>query len=130
MNLNKRQEKVLKLSRSTKAVKTRELKMQGFSKQSIGKQLDHEFKGTLQRTSKARQAWKSRPAEEIRHLTLAMCAQVASYYRLAVQRNSGDIPAIVLAIKAIPLHLSATDENAEDNHRFCPSSSDTWCRYQ
>ena len=121
---------MLKLSRSSKAVKTRDLKKQGFSKQSIAKQLDPEFKGTLQRTSKARHAWKSKPAEETRHLSLAMCAQLASYYRLAIQRNSGDTPAIIRAIKAIPLQMSAPDGNAEDNHHFCPSSSDTWCRYQ
>ena len=129
-NLNKRQEKVLKLSRSSKASKSRDLKKQGLSKRAIGKELDPEFRGTLQRTSKGRGTWKCRPAEEIRHLSLAMCAQVASYYRLAVQRNAGDIPAIIRAIKAIPLHLSATDENAEVNHRFCPSSSETWCSYQ
>ena len=100
----------------------------GQSAQSIRKQLEPEFKGTLQRSSKGREAWETKSAEKIRHLSLAMCGQIASYYRLAVQRNAGDVPAINRAIKAIPLHLSATDENAD--HRFCPSSSETWCRYQ
>ena len=34
------------------------------------------------------------------------------------------------AIKAIPLHLSANDENAAINHRFCPSGKQSWCQYQ
>ena len=59
-----------------------------------------------------------------------MCAQIASYYRLAVQRNAGDVPAILTAFQAIPLHLSANDKNAEEHHRHCPFTSDSWYRYQ
>ena len=41
-----------------------------------------------------------------------MGAQIAFYYRLAVQRNKNDIPSIIRAINAFPLHLGANDENA------------------
>ena len=58
-----------------------------------------------------------------------MCGQVASYYRLAVTRNRGNVPAIIEAINAIPLHLSANDDNAEENHNIYPMFADTWCRY-
>ena len=59
-----------------------------------------------------------------------MCGHIASYYCLAIQRNSGDIPNILNAIKAIVLHLSANDEKAELNHSFCPFTSNSWCRFQ
>ena len=59
-----------------------------------------------------------------------MCRQIASYYQLAIQRNQGDVPKILRAIKAIPLHLAANDDNAEDYHQYCPFSSDSWCQYQ
>ena len=59
-----------------------------------------------------------------------MCAQIASYYRLAVQQNTNDIPSIIRAINAIPLHLGANDENAATNHRYCPRCQDSWCLYQ
>ena len=53
-----------------------------------------------------------------------------SYYRLAVQRNKNDIPSIIRAINAIPLHLVANDENGAINHRYCPHRQDSWCHYQ
>ena len=59
-----------------------------------------------------------------------MCGQIASYYRLAIQRNKGDINAIIKAIKAIPYHLGANDTNAEDYHRFCPFEQNSWCQCQ
>ena len=49
---------------------------------------------------------------------------------MAVQQHSGDVPAILKAITAIPLHLSANDDNAEENHLHCPFTTDSWCRYQ
>ena len=126
-NLHKRQDKVLKTARADKAALVRTYSKKGLSKKEISKKVDPLFKGIIQRTSKGR---KSKPAEEIRHLSLALCGQIASYYRLAVQRNAGDVPSILAAIKAIPLHLSLTDENADQNHQYCPYSSDSWCRYQ
>ena len=77
-----------------------------------------------------RENWESSKGKEITTLSLSYCGQIASYYRHAVQRHPGDVPAIILAINAIPLHLSATDANAEHNHRLCPHSADSWCRYQ
>ena len=59
-----------------------------------------------------------------------MCAHIASYYPLAVQRNKNDIPSIIRAINTIPLHLGADDDNAATNHRYCPYSQDSWCHYQ
>ena len=59
-----------------------------------------------------------------------MCAQIASYYRLSVQQNNNDIPSIILAINAIPLHLGANNGKAATNHRYCPYSQDRWCHYQ
>ena len=59
-----------------------------------------------------------------------MCAQIASYYRLAVQRNTNDIPSIIRAINAIRLHLGANDENAATNHLYCPHSQDSWYHFQ
>ena len=47
-----------------------------------------------------------------------------------MQRNAGDVPSILAAVKAIPLHLSATEQNADVNHQFCPYTTDSWCRYQ
>ena len=58
------------------------------------------------------------------------CGQIAPYYRLAVQRNAGDVTSILEAIKAILLHLSETDENADVNHQYCPYCIDSRCRYQ
>ena len=96
----------------------------------IGQKIDTVFRGKLQRSSKVRDAWDNAPGEIIKHLSLALCGQIASYYRLAVQRHSGIVPAIIEAIKAIPLHLSANDLNAENNHRFCPYSASSWRIYQ
>ncbi|KAI6661844.1 hypothetical protein LOD99_9796 [Oopsacas minuta] len=59
-----------------------------------------------------------------------MCGQIASYYRLAVQRNKGDVQAIIRAIKAIPLHLEANNKNAVNNHQYYLSIQNSWCQYQ
>ena len=129
-NLHKRQDKVQKKSRADKAALSRSYSKKGLSKKEVSKRVDPLFKGMIQRSSKGRESWDSKPSEEIRDLSLALCGQIASYYRLAVKRNAGDVPNILAAIKAIPLHLSATDQNAEESHQFCPFSSDSWCRYQ
>ena len=34
------------------------------------------------------------------------------------------------AIKTIPYHLGANDNNASEYHRFCPYEKDSWCQYQ
>ena len=129
-NLHKRQDKVLKTARSDKAAMSRALTKKGLGKKEVSRKVDPLFKGTIQRSSKGREFWDKKSAEEIRHLGLAVCGQIASYYRLAVQRNAGNVASIIAAIKAIPLHLSATDENAEVNHQYCPYTADSWCSYQ
>ena len=79
-----------------------------------------------------RECWKSSsgPSIEIKHLSEAMCGQIASYYRLAIQRNKGDIDAIIKAVKAIPYHLGANNTNAEEYHPFCPFEQHSWCQYR
>ena len=129
-NLHKKQEKILKLVRSDKEFLLRDLAKKGASKKDITKKLAPQFRGKIQRTSLLRDTWDSTKGKELRTLSLAYCGQIASYYRLAVQRHPGDVPAIINAINAIPLHLSATDENAGLNHRLCPYSAESWCRYQ
>ena len=44
--------------------------------------------------------------------------------------NQGNVRAIIDAVNAIPLHLSANDDNADEHHRLCPKSQNSWCRYQ
>ena len=129
-NLHKRQDKVLKTARADKAALSRSYSKKGLSKKEVSKRVDPLYKGMIQRSSKGRDLWDSKPSEEIRQPSLALCGEIASSYRLAVQRNAGDVPGILAAIKTIPLHLFATNENADVNHQFCPFSSDSWCRYQ
>ena len=69
-------------------------------------------------------------AVEIKHFSEAICVQIASYYRLAVQRNKGDINAIIKAVEAIPYYLGVNDNNAEEYHRFCPFEEHRLCQYQ
>ena len=45
------------------------------------------------------------------------------------QRNKGDIVAIIKAVRAIPYHLGANDNNAEEYHQFCPCDQRSWCQY-
>ena len=60
-----------------------------------------------------------------------MCAQIASYYRLAMQRNTNDIHTFNYPFyQCNPSHLGANDENAANNHRYCPHRPDSWCHYQ
>ena len=130
-NLCKKQEVVLKDARTSKKVHTKELMKKGKSKKEATKILTPEYAGTLRKVSKSRESWKSSDTSvEIKHLSEAMCGQVASYYRLAVQRNKGDTDAIIKAVKAIPYHLGANDNNASEYHRFCPFEEDSWCQYQ
>ena len=130
-NLCKKQEVVLKDARASKTVHTKALMKTGKSKKEAAKILGPEYAGTLRKVSKARESWKSSSTSvEIKHLSEAMCGQVASYYRLAVQLNKGNTDAIIKAVMAIPYHLGANDDNAEEYHRFCPFEQDSWCQYQ
>ena len=130
-NLCKKQEVVLKDARTSKKVHTKELTKKGKSKKEATKILTPEYAGSLRKVSQSRESWKSSDTSvEIKHLSEAMCGQVASYYRLAVQRNKGDTDVIIKAVKAIPYHLGANDNNASEYHRFCPFEEDSWCQYQ
>ena len=130
-NLCKKQEGVLKDARTSKKVHTKELMKKGKSKKDASKLLSQEYAGTLRKVSKSRESWKSSGTSvEIKHLSEAMCGQIASYYRLAVQRNKGDIDSIIKAVRAIPYHLGANDNNAEEYHQFCPFEERSWCQYQ
>ena len=130
-NLCKRQESVLKEARTLKKVHTKELMKSEKSKEAT-KILAPEYDGSLKKVSKGRESCKSTAGTsvEIKHLSDAMCGQIASYYRIAVQRNKGDVDAIIKAIKAIPYHLGANDNNASEYHRFCPYEKHSWCQYQ
>ena len=113
-NLCKKQGAVLKESRASYKVHSKELMKKGKSKKEASKILAPENAVTLKNISKRRECWKSSsdPSIEIKHLSEAMCGQIASYYRLAIQRNKGDIEAIIKAAKAIPYHLGANNTNA------------------
>ena len=131
-NLVKKHEKEMKLVKADKAADIRRMAKQGTSSKQIAKVVTPEYRGKLRTQSAPRQSWSSSTqlSKEIKHLSPSLCGQIASYYRLAIQRNEGDVPKILRAIKAIPLHLGANDDNAEDYHRYCPFSSDSWCQYQ
>ena len=129
-NLCKKQEVVLKDARTSNKVHIKELMKNGKRKKDASKLLSQEYAGSLRKVSKSWESWKcSGTFVEIKHLSEAMCGQIASYYRLAVQRNKGDIDAIIKAVRAIPYHLGANDNNAEEYHRFCPCEQRSWCQY-
>ena len=131
-NLNKRQEAVLKESRTTKRAEIK-LSTEGLSfekAKQAKKKIDKKYVGTLTVQSNTRAEWGYSTQKEIKLLSISMCGMIASYYRLAVQRNIGNIDEIIQAINAIPLHLGANDENAKSNHRYCPKVQDSWCQYQ
>ena len=129
INLVKRQEKVLKTAKFEKAgAKQFYEKELQLSKKELTKKLG-EFRGKVRRDATKRTEWDELPSKAIRTISDAVAGQVASYYRIAVKRNVGDIPAIQSAIKAIPLHLGANNENAAENHQHCPQGVDSWCQY-
>ncbi|GFX93226.1 uncharacterized protein TNCV_4761051 [Trichonephila clavipes] len=61
-------------------------------------------------------------------LTEASIDQLQKYYGLAIRRNLSSVKDMRQGIWAIFLHKISTDENPQ--HGFCPSGSDTWCRYK
>ena len=128
-NLCKAQEKSLKSQRTEKEIKKRVMTASAMPQNQIKKQLSS-FRRKLRKDSTKRAEWGSIQSRVILTISDAIAAQIASYFKLAVKRNKCDIPAIIDAINAIPLHLSANDQNADSNHRFCPKDSNTWCRYQ
>ena len=129
-NLCKRQEKILKYFCTSKAgAKKFYQEKLAMTEKEVRKELK-EYAGTLYRTNVPRDDWDSGTSLPIKQLSNSMAGQIASYYRIAVKRNAGNIDAIIESVNAIPLHLGATDSNAAENHRNCPKHSDSWCRYQ
>ena len=131
-NICNYQEKSLKSHRNEKEFDRRLLSKGSMSKGEITKSLNTKyFKMTKRDSGKRDQdSWGKGKSREIKTISDAMAGQIASYYKQAVKRNIGDIDAIIKAIQAIPLHLSANDTNAAQNHRLCPKSATTWCPYQ
>ena len=85
------------------------------NKQEANKTIGKKYVGTLKADSKTRVDCKGESTKKsvpIHHLSVAICARIASYNRLGVQRNTNDTPSIIRAINAIPLHLGPNDENA------------------
>ena len=133
INLCNRQDVVLKEARNDKKAEVRYLMgKRQMNKQEHNKTIVKKYVGTLKADSKTREGRKgeSNRSVAIHHLSVAMCAQIASYYRLAVQRNTNDIPSIIRAINAISIHLGSNDENVATNHRYCPQSQNSWCHNQ
>ena len=128
-NLCKAQEKALKSQRTEKEYQKRVLTSSSMPPSQIKKQLAS-FKGKLRKDSTKRTQWDPKQSRAILTISDCIAAQIASYYKLAIQRNRGNVPAIIDAINAIYLHLSANDSNAESNHRNCPKGQYSWCRYQ
>ena len=86
INLCNRQEAVLKEVRNDKKAEVRYLmKEKQMNKQEVNKTIGEKFVGTLKADSKTREGWKGESTKKsvaIHHLSVAMCAQIASYYSL------------------------------------------------
>ncbi|GFT83683.1 uncharacterized protein TNCV_2826111 [Trichonephila clavipes] len=54
--------------------------------------------------------------------------RLQAYYGLAIRRNLSSVKDMQQAIWAIFLHKLSTDEKPQ--HGFCPSDSDTWCKFK
>ncbi|GFW66707.1 uncharacterized protein TNCV_1371401 [Trichonephila clavipes] len=61
-------------------------------------------------------------------LTGAEIDRLQAYYGLAIRRNLSSVKDMQQAIWAIFLHKLSTDEKPQ--HGFCPSDSDTWCKFK
>ncbi|GFW74437.1 uncharacterized protein TNCV_2413361 [Trichonephila clavipes] len=61
-------------------------------------------------------------------LTEAEIDRLQAYYGLAIRRNLSSVKDMQQAIFAIFLHKLSTDEKPQ--HGFCPSDSDTWCKFK
>ena len=130
INICNAQEKFLKSKRIEKEIQKRVLTTAKKSEDEIAKQLTPIFRGKLRQDSREHGQWDFGHSKAIHTISDATAAQIASYYKLAVKRNAGDITAIIRAVNAIPMHLSANNANAREMHDLCPKDPDTWCKYQ
>ncbi|GFU72035.1 uncharacterized protein TNCV_1459291 [Trichonephila clavipes] len=60
--------------------------------------------------------------------TEAEIDRLQAYYGLAIRRNLSSVKDMQQAIWAIFLHKLSTDEKPQ--HGFCPSDTDTWCKFK
>ena len=127
-HLIEHQKDILKQARSDKKSERSKLMTLGGDERSVKKQLDAKFKGQLVRKTKPRGDW-GEESVEVKFLSDEMCSRITSFYQLAVKHHLGNSAQILEAVKAIPLHLGANDENASENHRFWSKGPDSWCRY-
>ena len=117
----------LKTKRTEKEFQKRVLTTAKKSKEEIAKQLNPMFRGKLRQDSRKRGQWDYSHSKAIQKICAATAAQIASYFKLAVKKNAGDIRGIIRAINAIPMHLSASNDNAREKYDLCPKDTDTWC---
>ncbi|GFT03236.1 uncharacterized protein TNCV_3610911 [Trichonephila clavipes] len=61
-------------------------------------------------------------------LTEAEIDRLQAYYGLDIRRNLSSVKDMQQAIWAIFLHKLSTDEKPQ--HGFCPSDTDTWCKFK
>ncbi|GFV02246.1 uncharacterized protein TNCV_3455691 [Trichonephila clavipes] len=61
-------------------------------------------------------------------LTEAEIDRLQAYYGLAIRRNLSSVKDMQQAIWEIFLHMLSTDEKPQ--HGFCPSDTDTWCKFK
>ena len=55
-----------------------------------------------------------------------------NYYGVAIRKNQNNLVSMKSAIWAIYYHsiLGDQSELLDEQHRYCPKSSTSWCRYQ
>ena len=65
-------------------------------------------------------------------LTDAVVDRMQTHYGYAIRNNKGNITEIINAIWAIFYHMLAgpPDETVEEQHKYCPKTDSTWCKYQ
>ncbi|GFX21247.1 uncharacterized protein TNCV_2251951 [Trichonephila clavipes] len=92
----------------------------------------HEKNGTrlrrLQTKMRGQKLSDGKPLCGRNRLTEAEIDRLQAYYGLAIRRNLSSVKDMQQAIWAIFLHKLSTDEKPQ--HGFCPSDSDTWCKFK
>lgn len=100
--------------------------------QKIREDADKEDKKPARRsyrkTGTAKSKVKSAPKIQTATLTNRVMLDLATYYELAVRRNSNCVDAMRDEIWATYYHKISTDENPQ--HSYCPPGEDSWCQYQ
>ena len=52
-----------------------------------------------------------------------------NYYGMAIRHNTGDLYGMKKAVAAVLFHCSESKDN-ETRHRYCPRTTDSWCKWQ